>query len=330
MTLASHSAAPVSDDTPPPARPRSGLAFADFDAFDAAITSSFVPLAVTASPAVRFAGRLRSADADRIVFSEVTASAHEVHRSPALIERGGCGYFKLSVMLSGTGILVQDQREVTLSVGDVAIYDTGRPYSLAFDDEFRNFVVMLPKELIDVPPELVGELTATHLARESALGAIVAHTLPNMPAAIANAPGFVRHQLAQTTADLVTTLLSSSLGQERLDQDPRQALIRKIRAYIAEHLHAPDLGPDRVAAAHFVSPRRLHGLFQGEDTTVAAYIRTLRLERCHADLMNPAYADRSVSAIASRWCFMDAAHFSRTFRSHFGVSPRDLRLAAPA
>lgn len=301
--------------------------FTDFDSFDTAISSSFVPLSLSGSPRARFRGRLRTSDAHHVTFAEVSANAHEVYRNQDLIAQGGEDYFKLSLMQTGTGLLVQDNREVILSPGDVAIYDTARPYTLAFEEDFCNLVVLIPKSSIELPPELVAELTATHLSRDSVLGSIVSQTLPQIPAALAQSPELVRRQLAQTTTELISTLITATLGAERLDQDPRQVLIRSVREYIVDHLQSPTLGPDEVAAAHFLSPRRLHGIFQGERETIAAMIRSLRLERCYADLQNPAYADRPVSAIAAQWCFLDAAHFSRTFRAHFGVSPSEIRLA---
>jgi AraC-like DNA-binding protein len=40
---------------------------------------------------------------------------------------------------------------------------------------------------------------------------------------------------------------------------------------------------------------------------------------------DPLHAGKSVSAVAARWGFLDAAHFSRTFRDAFGMSPTDWR-----
>ncbi len=55
--------------------------------------------------------------------------------------------------------------------------------------------------------------------------------------------------------------------------------------------------------------------------TVSTWIRTRRLEQCRRDLLDPMLADRPVAAIAARWGFVDAAHFSRAFKTAFGVSP---------
>jgi len=45
--------------------------------------------------------------------------------------------------------------------------------------------------------------------------------------------------------------------------------------------------PGTVAAAHYISVRYLYRLFDAQGTTVAAWIRPRRLERCRVDLADP-------------------------------------------
>jgi transcriptional regulator GlxA family with amidase domain len=80
-----------------------------------------------------------------------------------------------------------------------------------------------------------------------------------------------------------------------------------------------------VAAAHGVSPRTLDRVFLGLPWSASGYIRHERLEAARRDLENPALRQRSVSALAARWCFFDAAHFSRLFREHSGYPPSQSR-----
>ncbi|MGO3678181.1 helix-turn-helix domain-containing protein [Leucobacter sp. UCMA 4100] len=296
-----------------------------FDEFRNAISSSFVPLVTQSPEKAGFRGRLATTEIDRLAFTEINANAHSVERTPELINAGGGGYYKLSIMLAGTSVLIQDNRELVLQAGDIAIYDTSRPYSLMFGEEFRNYVVMMPKDLVDLPQELVGELTASRLPANTHTGALVSQFLLQVPQSCAQTPSVVNSRLAHTSADLVETLLTLALGTERLEQNPHQALLRKIRDFIEHNLGLPDLSPAHIAAAHYISTRHLHGLFQTQGMTVSAYIRTRRLELCRQDLMNPMYADRPISQVASRWGFVDAAHFSRVFRAQFNASPSEIR-----
>ena len=99
---------------------------------------------------------------------EVTAIGHNVLRTPALITRSGPPLYKLNLQLSGTGILIQDNREAVLRPGDLAVYDTHRPYTLAFDADFRTLVLMFPHDALDLPPDSVAGLTATRMAGDQA------------------------------------------------------------------------------------------------------------------------------------------------------------------
>src|SRR2546430_5314281 len=132
----------------------------EFHEFRHAVSSSYVPLRVTSDAPGRFCGCIRALDLDQLRVSEVTARTHVVERTPELIARGGRQYFKLSLQLSGTGLLAQSGREALLLPGDIAIYDTERPYTLVFDDDFRMLVLMFPQTCLDLPADYVRQLTA--------------------------------------------------------------------------------------------------------------------------------------------------------------------------
>lgn len=302
--------------------PIESLAFNDFRT---KVSESFVPLHCTTDHPEAFRGRLRGCGADEVHVTEITASAHVVERTPDLIARSERHYFKLSLQLSGTGLLIQDNREAVMQPGDLAVYDTYRPYTLAFDDEFRTMVVMFPKHLIGLPPHLVDKITAVRMSGRTGVGNIVAPFLAQLVANLDQLSGPTGIRLAHSTLDLVATMFAAELDVSRASADPHSALMERIRIYVDEHLATPDLGPTQIAAAHFISTRHLHGLFREQDTTVSSWIRLRRLDRCRRDLMNPMLADRPVAALASRWGFVDAAHFSRVFKATYLESPSEFR-----
>jgi AraC-like DNA-binding protein len=95
--------------------------------------------------------------------------------------------------------------------------------------------------------------------------------------------------------------------------------------YVELHLTDPDLLPEVIARAHRISVRCLHKLFKEESTTVGRWILRRRLEECRRDLMRNGRGSRTIAAVAGRWGFLSAAHFSRVFRSAYGMSPREWR-----
>jgi AraC-like DNA-binding protein len=104
--------------------------------------------------------------------------------------------------------------------------------------------------------------------------------------------------------------------------DGDRGLLPRIRTYIEEHLMEPDLSPEVIARAHHISVRYLHKLFQNDGTTVSQWVRRRRLEACRVEL-GRSHRRFTVAAVANRWGFGSASHFSRTFRGAYGMSPRE-------
>ncbi|MEU4016568.1 helix-turn-helix domain-containing protein [Microbacterium sp. NPDC028030] len=309
----------------PAAESVSTLVARNISDFRAAVSESFVPLQVTTAGPDHFRGVIRGASVDEVHVNDLRATSHVVERTPELIARGDRSYFKVSLMLAGTGLLIQDDREAVLQAGDLAVYDTDRPYSLVFDQDFRTMVVMFPKHLISLPADMVGQLTAVRISGHEGLGSMVVPYLTQLAGNLDQLAGTTGARLAHSALDLVTTVFTRELGLDEVSADPHRALVQRIRSYIDRNLASTDLGPATIAAAHYISTRHLHGLFQEQGVTVSTWIRTRRLEQCRRDLLDPMLADRPVAAIAARWGFVDAAHFSRAFKSTFGVSPSEYR-----
>jgi AraC-like DNA-binding protein len=104
------------------------------------------------------------------------------------------------------------------------------------------------------------------------------------------------------------------------------ALRARVHDFVRANLADPDLTHASVAAAHHVSARTLHRLFETEPHTVAEIIRLLRLEAIRRDLLNPNVSRRApVKVVASRWGYADLSHLTRSFRAQYGITPGALR-----
>jgi AraC-like DNA-binding protein len=102
----------------------------------------------------------------------------------------------------------------------------------------------------------------------------------------------------------------------------------EVRRYIRGHLQDEALGPESIASAHAMSVRALHALFEDSDESICGLIRRERLARCREDL--ELRNGGSVTEIAFRWGFHDAAHFARVFKAHYQLTPSDMRREAIA
>ena len=67
-------------------------------------------------------------------------------------------------------------------------------------------------------------------------------------------------------------------------------------------------------------------LFEAEGTTVTEWIRRRRLVHCTRELTDRRFVSEPISTIAARWGLVDASHFSKVFRTAYGMSPREFRV----
>ncbi|GAB1824338.1 AraC-like ligand-binding domain-containing protein [Herbidospora sp. RD11066] len=291
------------------------------------VSTAFVPLEAV-FPDKRFEGKLRATTLGSLDVIDVDTTAHAARRTPRLVTAAPSDNLKLGLFVKGGGRLEQAGRQVMIGTGDMAIYDTDRPYRLDFDEPTRLVVLMFPRTMLGLPSDRVDRLSCTSIPGDTGIGALVAPFLLRLAAQLDEVEVRDGARLAANVVDLIATMLADRLETAPADPDAaRRAMLLRITAYMESHLGDPELAPARVAAAHHISTRYLHKLFSAEGTTVAAWIRERRLERCVRDLRDPLQSCRPVSAIGAQWGFPDASHFSRLFKAAYGLSPRDFRNA---
>ncbi|MGR6921733.1 AraC-like ligand-binding domain-containing protein [[Actinomadura] parvosata] len=268
-------------------------------------------------------GKLGSVGVGRIQ----TSTPHSVHRTSGLIRRDNPELYRVVLTLSGSPRLSQDGRNTQLSRGEFAIYDFSRPYELAYDSAVWLAVFSVPREQLAVPAGAVAELAALPITAESGAAALAVPLLRRVALDHDTYRPGSAARLSGVVADLVSAAVAERLDQARsLPADARQrTLLMAVHAFIEQRLGDAELDPATVAAAHHISVRYLHRLFESENTTVAAWIRQRRLERCRAELISG--GRQPVSTIGARWGLPDAAHFSRLFRQAYGMPPAEYRRA---
>jgi AraC-like DNA-binding protein len=291
------------------------------------VSELFVPLECVPHHGATFHGRLRAGSLGPIRMCAMEVSPHTVKRTPRLAANTRGDQYKLSLVLGGEALIVQDTREAVLGPGDFAIYDCSRPYTFVTNDPFAMLACVLPRDIIGFSPDRVSEITATRIPGGSGIGWAMAPFLKRLAdMAVRDEVPPDEHRVVESVVDLVGSLCASVMNE---DAGPcahsRAELVLRIRAYIDAHLGEADLTPTRIASAHFISKRYLHKLFEAEGISVSRCIRERRLERCRSALIDDRWRDETVTSIGMRWGFTDAAHFSRLFRETYGCTPTEYR-----
>ncbi|WP_411123973.1 helix-turn-helix domain-containing protein [Streptomyces sp. x-19] len=292
------------------------------------VCDSFVPVHVKPLTGEPFHGRIQADCLGAVQIAEVVADPSQVDRTPRLITRSDAEFLLVGVIQGGSALIQQDGREAELHPGDIACYDTTRPYTLVCREGFSMLEFMLPHRLAHLDSGQTGEVTATRFSATEGVGALVFPFLVRLarrPRDYADSA----ESLARTTGDLLATMFAERCTRPSRDDAhaARRTTFLRIRAYIDRNLGDPDLSPAQIATAHHISLRYAQKLFAEEQTTITAWIRQRRLEGCRRDLTSPLAAGRTVASTAARWGLLDPAHFSRVFKSAYGLSPVDYRAA---
>lgn len=287
----------------------------------------FVPLECTPHDPTSFRGVLQAGTVGPLALSRLEVSPHTIRRTRNLADGTKGDRYKLSLLLGGDALILQDGREAALRPGDLALYDCSRPYTIEGASGFRMLVCVLPHGVIGLVPEHIARMTATRLSGDRGIAWVFAPFLERLAElAIRDAVPADQHRVVESVVDLVESLCASAIGSgSGRRSSSRTELLLRARAYAEAHLGDPTLAPGDIAAAVHVSTRYLYRLFEDDGSTVSGWIRERRLERCRRDLADPSQRDATVTSIGARWGLTNPGHLSRLFREAYGASPTEYR-----
>lgn len=292
------------------------------------VCDTFVELDCAPLQVRDFSGSIATARAGDIALSVVDTTAQRVDRTPTRIARARTELVLASVQLRGEGRVIQQGRCAHLRPGDFAIYDSTQPYTLAFDADFAQLVLHLPREHFARHIGDTRGFTAVRVAGTDPDGAIVSSYLRQLAEQAERLPP----EAAARMAEIGLELVAAALAQRRAVEAPRQAVrslqFEQAKAWLEHRLSDPALDSAAVAAALRVSPRYVQQLFQERGTTVADWVWERRLVRARAQLSDPRLSHLPIGLVAAACGFGDPAHFSRRFRERYGTSAREARRAA--
>ncbi|MCY1139227.1 helix-turn-helix domain-containing protein [Actinoplanes sp. Pm04-4] len=204
--------------------------------------------------------------------------------------------------------------------GALACIDLTEPYQFRQPGRHIGYALQIPLDRLGLPGDVIRR-AAPHLARSPLYDLASAHLT-----AVTRDPGQfgaaeVAAGVGRSSIELVRALLLSAAGEE----GERGTLLTQVRAYIAHHLDEPGLGPMSIAAALNVSVRHLYDVCSRAEFSIEQWVIEKRLAAARADLTDPACAGLSIAAIAHRRGFRSAAHFTRRFKTTYGVTPSEWR-----
>jgi AraC-like DNA-binding protein len=256
--------------------------------------------------------------------ARITAQRHQVVYKPAT---SSIPSIAITLQIAGTTTVDQCGRVARLAAGSWSVCTSSDTYTLASPSPSQRLVLLLPANRIDRGLDLHG-VTARAFSGTSGVSRVAFGAVGWLMEELSTL-GMVR---ADDLADSISRLLNVAI-HERTRQLPfelsQRTLADRIRDYVTQHLHDPDLSIDSIARDLNASKRSLHRAVSDFDDSIHNLIWHARLDRCREDLRDPVKSQQSIAGIAQSWGFKNSTHFSRAFRTRFGMSAREARREAP-
>lgn len=273
-------------------------------------------------------GRIR--DAGRLNICSIRSNATTVTRTPRLAHDADDAYVFLGLQLSGSSMVIQNGREAVLRPGDLAVYDTRRPYTLLNDLGIHQHFFRVPIADLAISGRVLDVVTAVRLDGARPLAKITSSHLGELAANAGSLTDREAEQVAESSLALVRALLTSQLGDLPEARDHlERSLEHRIIEFVRAHLHEPDLSAARIASEHHVSVRHLYRLLGRSGIVLGDWVRQQRLDGCRRTLADPGDT-RTITAVAYERGFVDMTHFGRVFKAAYGMSPREWRTVSRA
>jgi len=302
-----------------------------FDFWMDMVERMVAPFEIHSDHTADFDATIHAVEAGPVQVASFDQPALEARRTARLIRRSDPEAYHLALITRGTAWFAQADRAAVVLAGSLALVDPSRPYTNVLRAESGNaqgLTVSIPRGLLPISEAALESLLVTPLPGQAGIGALTAAHLRGLLAQAGHHSTLDSARLATVTLDLITALLAHHLDPQQTRAQAARPLVlfERILAFIQHHLADPHLTPRHIAAAHHISTRTLERLFEPHGTTPTAWIRARRLDRCRHDLADPLLRERPIHATAARWGFPAPAHFTRTFRAAYGISPRDYQL----
>jgi AraC-like DNA-binding protein len=279
----------------------------------------------------RFDGAVTRRKIGDLMLVDCAASPFVGRRSRAVMGASSDGHQSEEILgfqfvCRGVEQVKEGGRELALTAGDIVLWDGMQPTDVEIVESFYKRTLLFPRRRVLAVCPRLGEVNAFPSMAQSGPARLLVRYMNALVAELPRLDQPASSAAANAALELLRAAIEPTLPPSR--SVTRAATRAEIRRYVRTHLSDPSLSPASIARAYAMSVRALHALFEDAAESVAGLVRSERLLRCLEDLQRPNTG--SVTDIAFRWGFCDAAHFSRVFKREFGATPSEIRRAAAA
>jgi AraC-like DNA-binding protein len=273
-----------------------------------------------------FEAELRTGTMGPLGLARVSYNAADVERTRSHIDRTRQRLFSFVLHLRGRGVFTHYGHNTLLDEGDFTLSDNAEPHHLRLQGPADVIILQSPPDVLKAylpsPERLCGLRLPAHEGFTNTAAAMMRSLVDHLDRGL---PPRFSQMVVRNVLEVMATSYAMVFDESAGDCSVAGARRVQARCFIEAHLREPDLTPTTVARALDVSPRYLRMLFAADRETVSGYILRRRLEECARQLASSLRRGQTITEIAFDGGFNSTAHFSRAFRQHYGITPRQYR-----
>ena len=290
-----------------------------------AIASAYFPLDLKFRKPESFSGDLSLWTLGDVSLSRLNSDALRYRRLPQHFKAERDEQFLITVPARSEVFFSQCGKDIRCSPGSFILERSHEPYEFSHAEAADLWVVKVDAKALGGRIRQPDRFCSLQFDAADGAGGLftdMLHLIPNRFDAMSPE---TRATVGQQLIDLLVLALKAD---ERTltsgNSTVREAHLTRIEAFVRKHMGDCELDPEAIARGCGISTRYLHELFRDTNQTLGSWIRGQRLEACREHLRDPSNR-QTVAEIAYRWGFGDQAQFSRVFKAHYGMPPKDYR-----
>ncbi len=248
-------------------------------------------------------------------------------RRPEDMDQDPIDAYFLTTLVEGCAIIEQDGRQLQLKPGMRALMSGNMPYSIRYLQHSRRLILCIPQRIFH--ERIIGSSNydfKANILHSGGLTPVVIDLFKSLTLKTEKLSETEQYTLAESFLELSAAVIRSSVeSEDQGNKAKHSALMCRILSHLEKHYTDYQITPEKVARDNGISIRYLHSLFHQSGSTVSKWIWERRLKATREDLLDPAMLQERISEIAFKRGFNDPAHFSRSFKERYGLSPSQLR-----
>lgn len=290
-------------------------------------SATFAPLDVVPRDRGRFEARLSRDLIGPLALANVYSSPGRIQHTRAHLAAGPDRGYVLLTAISGGFQVCADGRAFAVGVGDFCLLNHSMPYELTHEQPSQTFCVGFDgawlRARIPKPEQALGVLMRSECGVARMLVRLLGALSAELESGGGVGGGGISTGFAPTLAAFLAAAYVAVVDVPQVSL--QESWLLRIKQYVDEQLHDPQLHPAGVARHFGISARYLRLLFEAQREPLSQYILHRRLERCASMLHDRSWQALTITDVAFRHGFNNATHFGHAFKARFGMTPRDYR-----